>query len=415
MTGSGRSQFAGDYDAVVVGAGPYGLSTAAHLLGRGLSIRVFGKPLELWRDRMPDGMMLKSQWWCTNLSDPRKRFTFERFFRESKHSKCYPVPRELFIEYALWFKERAVPEVDETYVVSVSHANDHFVLSLADGRTVRAGAVVMATGLTYYARRPDAYNGLPAELVSHSCELSSLARFRGKRVVVVGRGQSAIEYAVLLSEAGASVDVVSRGPIVWLPVDRMNERGIFEQLWAPNSAFGPGWKPWTLHHFPYFFFRFPRGAKKDRWIHGSLRATAAHWLRERLSRSDTTLHEGQSILKMEAVDGKLDATISDGQRVLADHAILATGFEADINRLTMIRPSLLAEIETDRAVPVLSPSFESSVSGLYFVGLTSLRAFGPMYRFVVGCGPTAERVASSAARCAIDGVMPERARRARAA
>ncbi|HEX4560478.1 MAG TPA: NAD(P)-binding protein, partial [Gemmatimonadales bacterium] len=60
------------YDAVVVGAGPYGLSTAAHLIGRGLDVAVFGKTLEMWRDHMPQGMWLRSHWWATNLADPRK-------------------------------------------------------------------------------------------------------------------------------------------------------------------------------------------------------------------------------------------------------------------------------------------------------------------------------------------------------
>src|SRR3989442_14553793 len=44
-----------DYDVVVVGAGAYGLSTAAHLHGRGLKVAIFGKPLEMWRDHMPKG------------------------------------------------------------------------------------------------------------------------------------------------------------------------------------------------------------------------------------------------------------------------------------------------------------------------------------------------------------------------
>ena len=60
--------------------------------------------------------------------------------------------------------------------------------------------------------------------------------------------------------------------------------------------------------------------------------------------------------------------------------------------------TLRAAIATDMGIPTLSHWFESSVPGLYFVGLTSLRAFGPLYRFVVGCKATATRVASSAAR-----------------
>jgi hypothetical protein len=37
------------------------------------------------------------------------------------------------------------------------------------------------------------------------------------------------------------------------------------------------------------------------------------------------------------------------------------------------------------------------VPGLYFVGISSLRAFGPLYRFVAGCGAAARRVAGAIA------------------
>jgi cation diffusion facilitator CzcD-associated flavoprotein CzcO len=395
--GSRRSLYARDYDAVVVGAGPYGLSTAAHLLGRGLNVGVFGKPLELWREHMPNGMLLKSQWWNTNLSDPRRQFSFERFFRETGNKKCYPVPRELFIDYALWFKDRAVPDVDETYVSSVERRDGHFVLTLEDGRTVRSAAVVMATGLCYYANRPDEYEGLPAELVSHTCDHKILSKFKGREVIVVGRGQSAIEFAVLLREVGATVHLVSRRPIEWLPPDRMMGRGVLEQITGPNSAFGPGWKPWILHHVPYLFYRYPQ-SRKDNLLRGSTTATAADWLRQRLAHTKPTLHEGHSIVELAPIDGKVDVAISDGHKIRADQVILATGYKVDVTKLTMIHPSLRADIQSDMAIPVLRHSFESSVPGLYFVGLTSMRAFGPLYRFVAGCGAAAERVASSLAR-----------------
>ncbi|TMI77552.1 MAG: hypothetical protein E6H04_13985 [Bacillati bacterium ANGP1] len=100
---------------------------------------------------------------------------------------------------------------------------------------------------------------------------------------------------------------------------------------------------------------------------------------------------------MEAVNGTVDVTISDGERLNAHHVVLATGYKVDINNLTMIHPSLLAEVNTTRAFPILSPRFESSVPGLYFVGLTSRPAFGPLFGFVAGCTATARRVAGSVA------------------
>ena len=385
------------YDAVVVGAGPYGLSTAAHLLGRGLRVAVFGKTLELWRNHMPEGMLLRSHWWATNLSDPRKRYGFGRFLDESgKYSKCYPVPIEAFIDYALWFKERAVPHVEEIYVRSIERQRGQFLMTLEDGRKVRSAAVIMAIGLCHYADFPEEYSGLPAGLVSHSCEHKDLGGFKGKQIVVIGGGQSAIEYAALLREAGAAVHVVSRRRIVWLAPDRANERTVLERILAPNASIAPGWKNWILEYLPYFFYRFPQH-RKDEANRSYYAAAAADWLRDRVMRK-VALHESHTVLKMEAVDGKVDVIISDGKKVRADHAILATGYKVDINKLTMIHPSLLAEVKTDLAIPILNHSFESSVPGLYFVGLTSLRAFGPLYRFVVGCKATAQRVSSSIAR-----------------
>ena len=398
------------YEAVVIGAGPYGLSTAAHLLGRGLTVAVFGKTVELWSNHMPKGMLLRSHWWATNLSDPRRQWGFERFFSESPYKKCYPLPIEAFIDYAHWFQKRAVPNVvDEAYVSSVERQSDHFLLTLEDGRKVRSAAVVMATGLYYYSDRPEQYAHLPDGLVSHSCDHNDFSRFKGRCIVVIGGGQSAIEFTALLGEAGATVHVISRRPIVWLPPDRVNERTIWERIRAPNTGIAPGWKNWVLEHLPYFFYRFPQH-RKDEAIHNYYTAAASDWLRDRVI-GKAALHEGQTVVRADVLDGKVDVTISDGTKVRADHVILATGYKVDINKLPMIHPSLRAEIKMDKAIPILSHWFESSVPGLYFVGLTSLRTFGPLYRFVVGCKATAQRVASSVARkkarrriaCAVNG------------
>jgi len=384
------------YDVVVVGAGPYGLSTAAHLLGRGLNVAVFGKTLKLWREHMPPGMFLRSHWWATNLSDPRKKYGFARFFRESKYEKCYPVPIEAFIDYALWFQKHAVPNVDETYISSIERKDGLFLLTLEDGRIVRTPAVVMAIGLYYYAHRPAEYSHMPAELVSHSFDHCDFSRFAGKQIVIVGGGQSAVEYAALLNEAGASVHLVSRRPILWLDPDRANERSFLEKLRAPNAGIAPGWKNWALEYIPYLFYRFPQ-PKKDRYTRNHYNAAASDWLRDRVI-GKVVLHEGQKIEKMQEADNTVDLTLSSGEKLKADHVMLATGYKVDINRLSMLHQSLLSEIQTDLDIPLLNPWFESSVPGLYFIGLTSLRSFGPLFRFVVGCKASAERVASSVAR-----------------
>jgi len=146
---------------------------------------------------------------------------------------------------------------------------------------------------------------------------------------------------------------------------------------------------------PFFFYRFPQ-ERKDSY-NSNYESGANSWLRDRVI-GKATLREGRTVAKLEVVDGKVDASISDGAKVRADHILLATGYKVDINKLTMIHPSLRAEIRTDGAIPILSQWFESSVPGFYFVGFTSFRAFGPLYRFVAGCGAAARRVASSVVR-----------------
>lgn len=100
------------YDAVVVGAGPYGLSTAAHLIGKGLKVAIFGKPVSLWHENMPEGMFLRSYWWAINLSDPWKKYQFTQYMQEHDLDPPDHVARETFIDYAQWFQTHAVPNVD---------------------------------------------------------------------------------------------------------------------------------------------------------------------------------------------------------------------------------------------------------------------------------------------------------------
>ena len=132
-----------NYDVVVVGAGPYGLATAAHLLERGLTVGVFGVPLQLWRENIPKGMLLRSYWWASNVSDPHKQYGLDQYFRETGQDAIDPLSAETFVEYGLWFQKHAVPHVDETYVKTIERKEGLFEAILADSRVIQAAAVVM--------------------------------------------------------------------------------------------------------------------------------------------------------------------------------------------------------------------------------------------------------------------------------
>jgi hypothetical protein len=203
------------------------------------------------------------------------------------------------------------------------------------------------------------------------------------------------EIAALLHEAGARVDLVTRRPIVWFGRDRTEERTLLERIKAPSNGMAPGWANWTLERVPFVFYRFPQDLK-DKY-NSNYVSGATDWLRNSII-GKATLHERQEVTTADAVGDRVRVTLSNGTKIEADHVLLSTGYKVDLDRLTMIHPSLRSRIAADRAVPVLSSSFESSVPGLYFVGLTSMRAFGPLFRFVVGCRAAAGRVARSVSR-----------------
>ena len=94
------------YDAVGGGAGPYGLSIAAHLKGQGLKVACFGKPIQFWREQMPGGMYLRSFWWATSLSDPEHTYGIEKYLYLQGIQPTDPLPIRIFINYGIWFQQQ---------------------------------------------------------------------------------------------------------------------------------------------------------------------------------------------------------------------------------------------------------------------------------------------------------------------
>ena len=136
-------------DTAVIGAGPYGLSVAAHLHGRRADFRVFGRPLDTWRTAMPRGMYLKSDGFASNLSAPEPGATLADYCLEHDlpyHPTDLPVPLETFVAYGLDFQRRYVPDLEEHNVTSVVRDGRGFRLGLDNGEELRAKQVVVAAG-----------------------------------------------------------------------------------------------------------------------------------------------------------------------------------------------------------------------------------------------------------------------------
>jgi FAD-dependent urate hydroxylase len=381
-----------DCDVAIVGAGPYGLSVAAHLrVPRGPDVRVFGEPMSFWRDRMPTGMLLRSPYVASNIADPDRALTLSDYRSATGHDFEAPVPLERFLDYGRWFTAHVAPDADSRWVSRVERQNGHFRLRVGEDDAVTARQVVVAAGIAPFARVPTVFASLGHLRVSHASDHTDLSGFAGRRVLVVGGGQSALESAALLRENDAMPEVVVRAPRVYFlrRVPLVHRLGpITKLLYAPPDV-GPAGLS-RLVAMPGCYRRFPR-RWQDRWGVRAIRPAGAGWLRPRLEGVPITT--GAEVASAVPAAEGLKVNLDDGSCHQVDHVLLATGYDVDISRYTFLAPELLAQIACRGGYPRLRRSFVSSVPGLRFVGAPAAWSYGPLMRFVAGTEFAAPRVA----------------------
>ena len=380
-------------DVAIVGAGPYGLATAAHLRRAGCAdVRMFGEPMSFWRDHMPAGMLLRSPYVASHIADPDAALTLDSYAAASGGALAVPVPLERFIAYGRWFQREAVPDADPRRVTRVARDNGSFRLTTEDGETTTARRVVVAAGIASFARIPQSMRGLPRSLVSHASEHRDLGVFAGRKVLVVGGGQSALESGALLHESGADVEVVVRAPRIFFlrRIPWLHRLGPLSWLLFAPAEVGPAGLS-RIVALPDAYRRLPR-AWQDRFAVRSLRPAGAAWLRTRLEGIPITV--GHAIAATDVAGERVRVELDAGGSRIVDHVLLGTGYEVDIARYGFLAPELLAEVDRVGGYPRLSGTFETSVPGLHFLGAPAAWSFGPLMRFVAGtefAAPTVTR------------------------
>jgi hypothetical protein len=373
----------------IIGAGPYGLSAAAHLRAAQTDVHVFGKPMDFWRNAMPQGMLLRSPWRHCHISDPHDAFTLDRFARTGGLQPAANVPLERFLRYGEWFQRRLVPNVDRRMVTRIRRTERGFLLLLGDGDTCEAQRVVVATGLAHHKRRPPQFDELPRELASHASEHNDFGLFASHRVAVIGGGQSALESAVLLRETGAEVEVIARGPCVhWLGAGNGGDDLLRRTIRPVVRRFVP---PPHIGPFPLNcilerpdLFRLAPAEVRRTMAQRALRPAAASWLLPRAVGLRITT--GVSVASATPRGSRMILKLDDGSERSVNHALLATGYRFDVSQYPFLPPDLVPEIRSVRGSPVLSKAMESSIPGLHFIGVAAAESFGPLMRFVSGTG-----------------------------
>jgi Pyridine nucleotide-disulphide oxidoreductase len=365
----------------IVGAGPYGLSAAAHLRRAGVEARIFGRPMSFWRS-MPRGMMLRSNRSATCIVEHQGPLSIESYCEETGKPLDKPIPLATFIDYGDWVRKRVAEDLDTRLVVQIEREGKGFSLLLDDGERVGAPRVVVAGGIAPFQWRPPEFADLPADLASHTGDHRDLSTFAGRRVLVVGGGQSALESAALLSEIGADAEVLVRAEhINWLHGGKYHKKlgRLAPMVYAPTDVGPLGLS--RLIALTDLYRRIPRRIQ-DPLTYRAIRPAGAAWLKPRLAEVPIRLNEALSAATP-AGDG-LRAQLSGGGTRTVDHVLFGTGYRVDICRYPFLSPELAGAIRQAAGYPVLKRGLESSVPRLHFLGAPAAFSFGPTMRFVSG-------------------------------
>jgi FAD-dependent urate hydroxylase len=360
----------------VIGAGPFGLALASRLHAAHADFTLFGKVMSSWREHVPKGTCLLSDRW--DLSFSRDGLDMTAYEKARGAPITLPIPAEEFAAYGVWFQQTACLSPDERTVIHVAKTEGGFAIRVEDGDEIAVAYIVVAIGMKPFAFRPPEFTDLASELVSHTADLHDLSRFQGKKVAVIGCGQSALECAALLAENDAEVEVIARSrSLRWLAAGHAGSlprrpAGITAGLDAPRALWG------RLYH-PDVYMRLPSFAR-DFLLKRMLRPAASVSLKARLGPVRFTLSRGVTAARVK--DDRVELHLDDQTIRIIDHVVLGTGYKVDVNAIPFLAPELRREIRTRNGYPILNSWMESSVPGLYFVGVAAAWNLGPVMWFV---------------------------------
>jgi cation diffusion facilitator CzcD-associated flavoprotein CzcO len=361
---------------LIIGAGPFGLALSAYARAQGIEHTVVGKPMDFWKQQMPEAMLLRSR--CDWHLDPLEDHTIENFLgtRNLRPPDVEPLSLKFYLDYCDWFTKQKHIEIADVRVDRLDYDESarSFNATLDNGETITIDRVVVAVGFGYFANVPEQVRSrLPEGRFSHTSELTDFASLEGKRVLIVGGRQSAFEWAALIHEHGAkAIHLTYRHPTP----------SFEESDWSwvagcvHNIATQPGW------------FRKLSSEEREQinhrqWAEGRLKLEP--WLAPRITNDKTSLHpESEVVACVELPSGDLEVTLSTGTTFSVDHIILATGYKVDVARIPFFsKGNILPRLRTLNGFPVLDDHLESNIPGLFFTSMCATQDFGSFFGFTV--------------------------------
>ena len=370
-------------DLLIIGAGPFGLALAAQAAHDRIEHLVVGKPMEFWRRNMPEGMFLRSA--CDWHLDPLNVHTIDAFLQsQSKNaSDVEPLSLKFYLSYAEWFQQQKNIHPLPFHIQRLDHTNDGFVATASDGERLHAHRVVLAPGFKHFPHIPtELRNKLPKGRFQHTCEFVEFSEAKDKRFLIIGGRQSAFEWAALLLDAGAAAVHLSH---------RHPSPAFAEAEWSWIGPLVDG-----MAENPNWFRRLSEAEREAiihrHWAEGRLKVEP--WLEPRLNDARVTVWPNTELVScIEDGNGELAARLTNGESLIIDHVVLATGYKVDIARLPLLAAgNILERLETRNDFPALDDHLETSVPGLFITSMPAMQDFGPFFGFTVSVRTSAKLI-----------------------
>jgi len=386
-------------DVAIIGAGPYGLSLAAHLRARGVKYRIFGEPMRFWLN-MPVGVNLKSLAFATSIALPKRGHSYPEWCRQHGLEDFEPCTMQSFAAYGLEIQKQFIPDLQEVLATNIGLRAGGFEVTLSSGERLLSRKVVVCTGLSGLAQIPDVLQGLGPDCMRHTFDISDYSEFRNKTVAVIGAGASAIEAGALVCEAGGCSEVFVRGNGAVFHGRTPRVRPLWESIKNPMTGLGPGRDNWILEQLPLIVHMLPL-ERRTRFVKRYLGPASPWWIKDRIL-GKVPIHVRHELVEAGKANQRVRLKMRDGQggfrNVEVDFVIAGTGYDVNVSRLGFLDREIVDRIHHIERAPALNINFESSVPGLHFIGPLSFMCFGPVFRFVTGAEVTARRLAPRLSR-----------------
>ncbi|MDI3402581.1 flavin-containing monooxygenase [Streptomyces cavernicola] len=322
-------------DVAIIGGGQSGLAAAHVLRGRGLQPVILEASAEAtgsWPDYY-DSLTLFSP----------ARFSALPGLEFGGDGDRYP-HRDEVVEYLARYASRLDAEIrTRTRVETVERSEAGFLLRTDDGRTLGAAGVVAATGAFGNPVLPDlpGRDSFVSEVL-HVADYRDPAPYAGKRVVVVGGGNSAVQVGHELAAEAAQLTLASRNPVRFLPQTR---DGKDLHHWLTSSGFDQLPPEWLIHYVGGTLV-LDNGRYRDALESGRLRRRPM----------------------FTALDGD-EVVWGDGSREPVDVALFATGYRPHLDYLAK-----LGALD-EHGLPLHSGGISATHPGLVYLGLEFQRSF----------------------------------------